>query len=129
MATVYPRNQYVLVKRDKMGEKTAGGILLTESEQEKQNVKNPRGTVLAVGPGTPCPEAWSDDDGPRPPYARIVSRFEINSLGVLGEDLMLKPGDRIILRAYSLQAYTLVDEKEDIVLVADQDILAIVEDE
>lgn len=128
METIRPRNQYVLVKRDRLEELTKGGIALPQQTLDEVNRKNPRGTVLAVGPGRVIPE-WFDRAGSvEGARVSIASRCPITYESEEGERIV-RPKDRVILRAYSLQAYTVVDAKQDIVLVDESDILAVIEDE
>lgn len=87
-----PLTNHLLVRRDAKKDRTAGGLHLPDSAQEKQS----RGEVLAVGPGK------LDDKGQLVPVAIAVGEvvlwprysgdeleFEGETLSILREDIIL----------------------------------------
>lgn len=126
MSEVRPRNQYVLVERDDVTASTK--VALPDSVREDMNKMNPRGTVLAVGPGR------LNDKGYRQPVLGavksdiMVTSEDASEVHIFEPLKALDVGDRVILRAYALQAYTVVDAEKNTVLVDEADILAVVEE-
>ena len=53
---IKPKRNICLVRLEKAEEKTAGGIYLPETAQDRKKTEHKIGTVLAVGPGKFCPE-------------------------------------------------------------------------
>lgn len=79
---IEPMGDKVVVERVELSDKTAGGIFLPDSSQEKPN----RGTIVAVGPGKLL------DDGSR------------------GE-LQVKVGDEILFTSYAPETIELGDDE------------------
>jgi chaperonin GroES len=92
-----PLADRVLVKRAKHEERTTGGIILPETNREKQEM----GVVIAIGPGK------TDKDG---------RRIEIT----------VKAGDKIMWDKFAGSEVKIEDE-DDFVIVKSDDIIAIVE--
>lgn len=101
MTTMIPLGNRVLVKRDDPEEVTDGGIIIANSQVEKEYLGETRGTVLAVGP-----EAW-DYEG--------------------GEASRCEPGDKILFARYS--GVSVSSDRRSNVLMNDADIIAKVEDD
>ena len=81
-STLVPLGDRVVVEREVSGQKTAGGILLPDSAQDKPA----RGTVVSVGEGR------IDDKGHRHP-------------------LQVKPGDRVVFTSYAGEAFKVGDDE------------------
>ena len=77
-----PLGDRVVVRRDESEEKTAGGIVLPDSAQDKPS----RGTIVSVGTGKLL------DDGTR-------------------GSLQVKEGDRVLFTSYSPEQITIEDEE------------------
>ena len=77
-----PLGDRVVVRRDESEEKTAGGIVLPDSAQDKPS----RGTIVSIGTGKLL------DDGSR-------------------GSLQVKEGDRILFTSYSPEQITIDDEE------------------
>ncbi len=92
-----PLGDRVVIKREESEDKTAGGILLPDSAQNKPA----RGTVVSVGNGRLL------DDGSR-------------------GALQVKVGERVIFSSYGGEALSLGDE--ELLLMREDDILAVIED-
>ncbi|BGI50833.1 MAG: co-chaperone GroES [Arsenophonus endosymbiont of Ceratovacuna japonica] len=94
---IRPLHDRVIIKREEVESKSAGGIVLTSSAAGKST----RGKVLAVGNG------------------RILENGEIKSLDV-------KVGDTIIFNdGYSVKTEKI--DNEELLIMSESDILAIVE--
>lgn len=94
---IIPTGGHILVKPEKVNEKTAGGIYMPESSREKEQQAATTGILVAVGSS-----AWADlDDGM--PWANV--------------------GDRISYSRYAGISMTGQDG-EDYVLINDNDVLA-----
>ena len=94
---IRPLHDRVIIKREEAESKSAGGIVLTGSAAEKST----RGKVIAVGNG------------------RILDNGEVRALDV-------KVGDQVIFS----EGYGVKTEKidgEEVLILAESDILAIVE--
>ena len=92
-----PLHDRVVVRRSEEEKKTAGGIVLPGSAAEKPN----QGEVLAVGPG------------------KALDNGEVRALAV-------KVGDKVVFGPYSGSNTVKVDG-EDLVIMAENEILAVVE--
>ena len=92
-----PLGDRVVIKREDSEDKTAGGILLPDSAQNKPA----RGTVISVGNGRLL------DDGSR-------------------GALQVKVGERVIFSSYGGETLNLDDE--ELLLMREDDILAVIED-
>ena len=92
-----PLHDRVLVERGEQEEKTAGGILLPDSAQDKPA----RGRVVSVGNGKLL------DDGTR-------------------GALQVKVGDRVLFSSYAGESLKVNDE--ELLLMREDDILAVIED-
>lgn len=95
--SIRPLHDRVIIKRKEVESKSAGGIVLTGSAAEKST----RGEVVAVGNG------------------RILENGEVRALDV-------KVGDQVIFN----EGYGVKTEKldgEDVLILSEADILAIVE--
>ncbi|WP_286234502.1 co-chaperone GroES [Thalassotalea sediminis] len=95
--SIRPLHDRVIIKRKEVESKSAGGIVLTGSAAEKST----RGEVIAVGNG------------------RILENGEVRALDV-------KVGDQVIFN----EGYGVKTEKidgEDVLILSETDILAIVE--
>lgn len=95
---VRPLGDKILVKRDEAETKTSSGIYLPETAKDKPKT----GIVQAVGTG-----ALNTDTGERIP-------------------LSLKKGDRVIFSSYAGTEVKL--DKDTLLIMSEDDILAIVED-
>lgn len=99
MATkVKPLGDKILVKRDEAETKTSSGIFLPETAKDKPKT----GTIQAVGTG-----ALNTDTGERIP-------------------LSVKKGDRVIFSSYAGTEVKL--DKDTLLIMSEDDILAVVED-
>jgi len=67
MSWIYPVEYKVLIKPEKVEDKSAGGIYLPESAREREEYATDRGTILAVGDGF-----FSELPGPVPEVGDIV---------------------------------------------------------
>ncbi|MGF6398903.1 chaperonin GroES [Pseudomonas sp. ADAK2 TE3594] len=92
-----PLHDRVVIRRSEEEKKTAGGIVLPGSAAEKPN----QGEVLAVGPG------------------KVLDNGEVRALAV-------KVGDKVVFGPYSGSNTVKVDG-EDLVIMAENEILAVVE--
>ncbi|MGH8330546.1 MAG: co-chaperone GroES, partial [Pseudomonas sp.] len=92
-----PLHDRVVIRRSEEEKKTAGGIVLPGSAAEKPN----QGEVLAVGPG------------------KVLDNGEVRALSV-------KVGDKVVFGPYSGSNTVKVDG-EDLVVMAENEILAVVE--
>ena len=95
---IRPLHDKILVKRDEAQTKTDTGIFLPETSKDKPKT----GTIQAVGDG-----ALNTDTGERIP-------------------LSLKKGDRVIFSSYAGTEVKL--DKDTLLIMSEDDILAIVED-
>ena len=93
-----PLHDRVVVRRSEEEKKTAGGIVLPGSAAEKPN----QGEVLAVGPG------------------KVLENGEVRALSV-------KVGDKVVFGPYSGSNTVKVDG-EDLLVMAENEILAVLED-
>jgi chaperonin GroES len=99
MATkVKPLGDKILVKRDEAGDRTESGIYLPESAKDKPRT----GTIQAVGTG-----ALNTETGERIP-------------------LSVKKGDKVIFSSYSGTEVKL--DKDTLLIMAEADILAVIDD-
>ena len=96
---VQPRNDRVVIRRAEAEQASPGGILYPDSVRDKE--KPQRGVVLAVGPG-----AWTTD-GKRKPVG-------------------LQPGDVILYTRFAGEGFR-PDSGDDLLLVRDDDVIAILE--
>jgi chaperonin GroES len=94
---IRPLHDRVIVRREEEEQKTAGGILLPGSAQEKPN----QGEVIAVGSG------------------RILDSGELRPVDV-------KIGDIVVFCAYSGNVQIDVDG-EELIILSESDIKAVVE--
>ncbi|TKB43973.1 co-chaperone GroES [Thalassotalea mangrovi] len=95
--SIRPLHDRVIIKRQEVEAKSAGGIVLTGSAAEKST----RGEVIAVGNG------------------RILENGEVRALDV-------KVGDQVIFNeGYGVKTEKL--DGEDVLILSESDILAIVE--
>ena len=92
-----PLGDRVVIEREESEEKTAGGILLPDSAQDKPA----RGRVVSVGNGRLL------DDG---------SRGEIQ----------VQVGDRVIFSSYAGETFKV--NQDELLLMREEDILAVIED-
>ena len=92
-----PLGDRVVVRRIKEDQKTAGGIIIPDTVQEKPQ----EGEVISVGPGR-----WSDDEGKHFP-------------------LDVKVGDTVLYSKYGGTEVTV--DGEDLLILSSRDVLAIVE--
>jgi chaperonin GroES len=84
---IKPRNDFVLVRREKAEEKTEGGILLPDTAQEKPLIA----TVLDVGPGSlQASEYGIDTADLRPGMRVIVGRYSGSSLNNDSEVILVR---------------------------------------
>ena len=102
--TLRPLGNYVLVKRAKPAEKSAGGVIVPDTVQREQKKTNPIAYVIAVGAGLPM------DDGRRYP-------------------IDVKPGDKVQLLRTLAEAVLEGVEEETLWLVDVGQILGVVEPE
>ncbi len=94
---IRPLHDRVIIKREEVESKSAGGIVLTGSAAEKST----RGTVLAVGKG------------------RVLDNGDVQALDV-------KVGDSVIFsEGYGVKTEKL--DGEEVLILSESDILAIVE--
>ncbi|TLU67084.1 co-chaperone GroES [Thalassotalea litorea] len=95
--SIRPLHDRVIIKRQEVESKSAGGIVLTGSAAEKST----RGEVIAVGNG------------------RILENGEVRALDV-------KVGDNVIFsEGYGVKTEKL--DGEDVLILSESDILAVVE--
>jgi chaperonin GroES len=94
---IRPLHDRVIVRREEEEAKTAGGILLPGSAQEKPN----RGVVVAVGSG------------------RILDNGDVRPVDV-------KVGDKVVFGKYAGQDTIDVDG-EELIILSESDIKAVVE--
>lgn len=95
--SIRPLHDRVIIKRQEVESKSAGGIVLTGSAAEKST----RGEVVAVGNG------------------RILENGEVRALDV-------KVGDRVIFNeGYGVKSEKI--DGEEVLILSESDILAIVE--
>lgn len=94
---IRPLHDRVVVRRKEEEEKTAGGIVLPGSAQEKPN----QGEVVAVGPGK------SLDSGETRPMS-------------------VKAGDNVIFGRYA-DANTIRDGDDELIVMSESDIFGVVE--
>ena len=95
---IRPLHDRVIVRREEEEQKTAGGILLPGSAQEKPN----RGEVVAVGSG------------------RVLDNGDIRAVDV-------KVGDIVVFGQYAGNDKIDVDG-EELIILSESDIKAVVED-
>lgn len=89
-----PLNDRLLIKVDEVEDKTAGGLLLTESTKERPSF----GTVVATGPG------FMDEEGNRSPLLVSEGNTVLYSK-YAGNDMKSSDGSNYItLRAYDIMA-------------------------
>lgn len=94
---IRPLHDRVIIKREEIESKSAGGIVLTGSAAEKST----RGTVIAVGNG------------------RVLENGDVKALDV-------KVGDSVIFsEGYGVKTEKL--DGEEVLILSENDILAIVE--
>ena len=93
-----PLHDRVVIRRSEEEKKTAGGIVLPGSAAEKAN----SGEILAVGSG------------------RVLDNGEVRALSV-------KVGDKVVFGPYSGSNTVKVDG-EDLLVMAENEILAVLED-
>ncbi|MGB3727365.1 MAG: co-chaperone GroES [Glaciecola sp.] len=94
---IRPLHDRVIIKREEVESKSAGGIVLTGSAAEKST----RGTVIAVGNG------------------RVLENGDVKALDV-------KVGDSVIFsEGYGVKTEKL--DGEEVLILSESDILAIVE--
>lgn len=89
-----PLNDRVLIKVAEAEEKTAGGLLLTETTKEKPSI----GTVIAVGPGP------LDEEGKRKPLTVSPGNMVLYSKYAGSDFKGLDGSDYITLRASDVMA-------------------------
>ncbi|HAU01764.1 MAG: co-chaperone GroES [Porticoccaceae bacterium] len=94
---IRPLHDRVIVRREEEEAKTAGGILLPGSAQEKPN----RGVVVAVGSG------------------RVLDNGDVRPVDV-------KVGDKVVFGKYAGQDTIDVDG-EELIILSESDIKAVVE--
>ena len=94
---IRPLHDRVIVRREEEEAKTAGGILLPGSAQEKPN----RGVVVAVGSG------------------RVLDNGDVRPVDV-------KVGDKVVFGKYAGQDTIDVDG-EELIIISESDIKAVVE--
>jgi chaperonin GroES len=102
---IVPLDQRVVVLRDVVEEKTKGGIILPDSERDKQKHATTRATVIAVGP---CAWAEAKHDAPDSGYP--------------------EPGSRVIVGRYTGDNHKGVDGAEYTIL-NDTDVIALLTEE
>lgn len=93
-----PLGDHVVVRRQAAQEKTAGGIVLPDSAKDKPQ----RGTVLAVGPG------------------------KLTKAGTR-KGLQVKEGDTVLFTAWAGDEFKNPRDREAILLMREEDILAVVD--
>ena len=93
-----PLHDRVVIRRSEEETRTAGGIVLPGSAAEKPN----RGEVVAVGGG------------------RVLDNGEVRPLAV-------KPGDMVVFGPYS-GSNTIKVDGEDLLVMGENEILAVIED-
>jgi chaperonin GroES len=96
---IRPLGDRIVVRRSPSQEKTAGGILLPDSAKNKPQ----KGKVLAVGAGKML------KDGTRRP-------------------LQVKAGDTVLFTSWAGDEYREGKKEENILLMREEDILAVIED-
>jgi chaperonin GroES len=99
-----PLNDWAVIRPTAAETKTASGIIIPDSAQEKPQ----EGVVEAIGPGA-YEEEKADDKKDKKERKFIPTT--------------VKPGDRVLFAKYSGQTYTIGGE--DIILVRERDILGI----
>jgi len=102
---ILPTGHHILVKPDKVEEKTAGGLYLPTKAREEQQLAVVQGELVAVGP-----QAWKDLGG-----------------GDTRGEAWAKVGDRVYFAKYG---GFLVEDEEDggsqYRLLNDQDLIAVI---
>lgn len=100
---IIPVGWTVIVKIDKVAEKTRSGLFLPQGARERQQLQAIEGTLYAVGP-----EAWAkyDPESRRP-----------------------EPGDRVLFAKYGGQVFKFDEddpEADEFRILNDQDIICII---
>lgn len=103
-----PLNDWAVVRPAVAAAKTAGGLFIPDSAQEKQQ----EGDVLAVGPG-----AYEDEKAGGKKKEAKERRFIPTTV---------KPGARVLYAPYAGRTYSV--DGEDLVLVRERDILGMITD-
>ena len=99
MATnLKPIGDRIIVRREAASDKTAGGIVLPDSAQNKPQ----RGTVLAVGPGK------MKKDGTR-------------------AAMQLKAGDRVLFTSWAGDEFKDRKDPNEVLVMHESDVLAVIE--
>lgn len=120
--TIKPLGHLVLVAPDEIKEEVSeGGIVLGEQTRKADAYAQTRGTVLDIGP-----TCWKDLGGKSVKYIKEGSTIK-ESIG----EPWCKIGDTIIFQRYS--GGRIADDKgkyrEDVILVNDKDVLAVITEE
>lgn len=95
---IIPAGYRVLIRPDKVEQKTQGGIIIPETEREKQQFRQSTATVVAIGEF-----AWQDYQGP---WAKVE--------------------DKVLTKEYPGVLVKDPDTQEEYRLINDSDILAII---
>ena len=98
---IQPIGDKIVVRREKSEGKSAGGILLPESSQQKPQ----RGTILAVGPGK-----MNSKDGQR-------------------SAMQVKVGDKVLFSTWAGDEYEdkQAGKEGDILIMSESDVLVVIE--
>lgn len=98
-----PLHDWVLVRSGEPSEKSAGGIIIPETAQEKPR----EGEVLAVGPGHLVEDSGSKE--------KVKKKIFVKTT--------LKPGEHILYDKHA--AREVKGDEEELVLVREEDVLGI----
>jgi chaperonin GroES len=103
-----PLGDWAAVKPAAAEQKTASGIIIPDSAQEKPQ----EGTVQAIGPGT-----YEEEKGDEKKTGKKERKFIPTTV---------KPGDRVLYQRFAGTTYKI--DGEEIILVREKDILGIISD-
>lgn len=78
---IYPVEYKVLVKVDKIEEKTQGGIILPDTVKDQESMAHTRGVLIAIGGNAFC---HLEEPIPRPGMRVIIAKY--SGLFTVGED-------------------------------------------
>jgi len=98
-----PLHDWVLIRSGEPGEKSAGGIIIPDTAQEKPE----EGEVLAVGPGRFVEDKDSKEKIKKKTFVKTT----------------LKPGEHVLYKKYA--AREVEGDDEELVLVREEDVLGI----
>ena len=88
----------IIIRREAADEKSAGGIILPDTAQNKPQ----RGTIVAVGPGK------MKQDGTR-------------------AAMQLKPGDKVLFTSWAGDEYKDNKQKEELLVMHEGDVMCVIE--